>query len=100
MPRTLRASFAMLACAFVASCGERKPETPAAEAPAPAPIQPLRVGYTAPPLTGGRWVQGPEVQGFEPGKVYVVDFWAPWSPQSAMMLPHLGRLQQRYRDKG
>src|SRR5205823_8746594 len=36
----------------------------------------LKAGDPAPPLTVTRWLQGREVKGFEPGRVYVVELWA------------------------
>jgi len=36
----------------------------------------LKIGDPAPPLKVSKWLQGDEVKAFEPGKVYVVEFWA------------------------
>lgn len=38
----------------------------------------LRVGDPAPPLRVSKWLNGGEVKRFEPGKGYVVEFWATW----------------------
>lgn len=39
----------------------------------------LGVGDPAPPLTVYQWVKGDPVLAFDPGQVYVVEFWATWS---------------------
>ena len=38
----------------------------------------LDIGSKAPPLSAEQWLKGEPVQAFEPGKVYVVEFWATW----------------------
>ena len=38
----------------------------------------LKVGNPAPKLQTGEWVQGEPVKSFEPGKAYIVEFWATW----------------------
>jgi thiol-disulfide isomerase/thioredoxin len=38
----------------------------------------LKIGSAAPKLQVAKWVQGEPVKQFEPGKVYVVEFWATW----------------------
>jgi hypothetical protein len=35
----------------------------------------LKIGDPAPKLQVASWVQGDPVKGFEPGKMYVVEFW-------------------------
>lgn len=37
---------------------------------------PLKVGDAAPALHVSKWLQGRPVTTFEPGKVYVIEFWA------------------------
>jgi thiol-disulfide isomerase/thioredoxin len=40
------------------------------------------------------------VERFEPGKVYVLDFWATWCGPCIDSFPRLTRLQKKYADKG
>ena len=60
----------------------------------------LKVGDSAPPLAVSTWLQGAPVKGFDPGHVYVVEFWATWCGPCRQIMPHVGDLQDEYRDKG
>jgi thiol-disulfide isomerase/thioredoxin len=60
----------------------------------------LKVGDSAPPLAVSTWLHGAEVKGFEPGRVYVVEFWATWCGPCTQIMPHMGDLQDEYREKG
>ena len=60
----------------------------------------LKVGDPAPALKVGKWLQGDAVTKFEPGKVYVVHFWATWCPPCIGKMPHLADLQARYKGQG
>ncbi len=62
--------------------------------------KPLKVGDPAPALHAGTWLNGPEVTGYEAGKVYVVDVWAIWCGPCIQMMPHLAELQAEYKDRG
>jgi thiol-disulfide isomerase/thioredoxin len=62
--------------------------------------QKLKVGDPAPPLAVSHWLHGTEVRGFEPGKVYVIEFWATWCGPCIQIMPHVGDLQDEYRQKG
>ncbi len=64
----------------------------------PDPEATLKVGDTAPKLEVAEWVKGDEVK-FEPGKVYVVEFWATWCPPCRKSIPHLTELQEKYKDR-
>ncbi len=58
----------------------------------------LKVGDPAPALALKKFVKGEPVQGFEKGKVYVVDFWATWCGPCTASIPQLSELQKKYRD--
>jgi thiol-disulfide isomerase/thioredoxin len=60
----------------------------------------LKAGDPAPPLVVSTWLHGAEVKGFEPGRLYVIEFWATWCGPCRQIMPHMGDLQDEYRDKG
>jgi thiol-disulfide isomerase/thioredoxin len=60
----------------------------------------LKVGDPAPPLKVTRWLKGGPVAALEPGKVYVIEAWASWCAPCVAAMPHLTKLQARYKDKG
>lgn len=64
----------------------------------------LGVGSVAPKLDVEHWVQNgngkyKKVTSFEPGKVYVVEFWATTCGPCIQSMPHLSELQSKYADK-
>jgi thiol-disulfide isomerase/thioredoxin len=64
------------------------------------PAAALKVGDRAPALEVSTWLQGDAVTKFEPGKVYVIEFWATWCGAPIRYMPYLAELQARYKDQG
>lgn len=74
------------------------PETKAA---APEMQEPtLFPGAAAPFPEIENFVKGDSVTSFEPGKTYVLEFWATWCGPCKTGMPHLSEVQQAYADKG
>src|SRR5947208_1155637 len=48
----------------------------------------LHVGDRAPGLSVSKWLKGEPVTQFQPGKVYVVEFWATWRQPCIKSIPH------------
>lgn len=59
----------------------------------------LWIGAQAPELKIAEFIKGEDVDGFEDGQVYVVEFWATWCGPCIAMFPHLSELQEHYGDK-
>jgi thiol-disulfide isomerase/thioredoxin len=58
----------------------------------------LKIGDRAPPLEAMSWIKGKPVAKFEPGRVYVVEFWATWCVPCKEQMPHLSALQKKHED--
>jgi thiol-disulfide isomerase/thioredoxin len=56
----------------------------------------LGVGDPAPKLDVKSFVKGDVVRGLEPGKLYVVEFWATWCGPCKTSIPHLTELQKKH----
>ncbi len=89
------------------------PATPIAEPPGESappqmdeapPARFLTVGDEAPSIAGLEWIRpGPQqvvahgpVASFEPGTIYVLDFWATWCGPCEGLFPHTSELQDRF----
>jgi thiol-disulfide isomerase/thioredoxin len=61
-----------------------------------ARAQTLGVGDPAPKLDVKSFVKGAPISEFEPGKLYVVEFWATWCGPCRTSIPHLTELQKKH----
>src|SRR5688500_8156890 len=94
--RKLFAAFVLAGLVAGAGSAQDQKAPPKQEKPTPT----LKIGDPAPALPATKWLQGNAVKVFEPGKTYVVEFWATWCVPCIVMMPHLSELQQQYKDKG
>jgi thiol-disulfide isomerase/thioredoxin len=60
----------------------------------------VNLGDAPPKTLPQEWIQGDAVKSFEPGKVYLVEFWATWCPPCRESIPHLNALHNKFKDKG
>jgi thiol-disulfide isomerase/thioredoxin len=60
--------------------------------------QSLRIGDPAPKLEVKFFAKGEPVKAIEPGKNYVVEFWATWCGPCLTSIPHLTELQKKFPD--
>ncbi|RVQ46851.1 TlpA family protein disulfide reductase [Sinorhizobium meliloti] len=60
----------------------------------------LQTNSLAPALKVQDWVRGQTLANFQPGKVYIVEFWATWCGPCSSTMPDLMQLQDKYRDSG
>ena len=104
--RTLCSLSTALLCGSFAFAQNSAPAKPAADvkaqtqATATTPAPKLAIGDKAPALDVEHWVRGSDPEGFEPGKVTVVEFWATWCGPCKASMPHLTELQKEYADRG
>src|SRR5258708_7201148 len=56
----------------------------------------IGVGDPAPAITVDQWLRGAAIEKFEPGKTYIIEFWATWCPYCVQAIPHLNAFQQRW----
>ncbi|MFO0890456.1 MAG: redoxin family protein [Isosphaeraceae bacterium] len=62
----------------------------------PLRAQNLTIGDPAPKLEVSSFVKGEPVSNLEPGKLYVVEFWATWCGPCIATIPHLTELQKKH----
>jgi thiol-disulfide isomerase/thioredoxin len=56
----------------------------------------FKIGDRAPAIEPIVWLHGDPVTKYEPGRVYVVEFWATWCPPCIKIIPHLSGVQKKY----
>jgi thiol-disulfide isomerase/thioredoxin len=60
----------------------------------------LSVGSKAPRLADVTWIKGEPVNDWQPGQVYVLDFWATWCGPCKATIPHVNALAKQYAEDG
>jgi len=56
----------------------------------------LNVGDSAPQLKIEKWLKGTSVEKFEPGRIYIVEFWGTWCTPCVANIPHLNEIAKKY----
>ncbi|MEI9413136.1 TlpA disulfide reductase family protein, partial [Mesorhizobium salmacidum] len=60
----------------------------------------LRMDSPAPAIKVENWLRGEPLTAFQPGKLYIIEFWATWCGPCVEAMPHLAELQEKYKDRG
>lgn len=58
----------------------------------------VKIGDPAAKLKGLQWIKGGPIE-LQKGNIYVVEFWATWCPPCRVSIPHLTKLQQKFKNK-
>jgi len=56
----------------------------------------LTIGDPAPPLDVAHWIKGSAIDRFEPGRIYVISFWATWCKYCQAEMPALRDVEARF----
>lgn len=72
--------------------------TMAGEKPAEKDEQQAKICDPAAKLEGLQWIKGGPVE-LKKDNIYVVEFWATWCPPCRVSIPHLTKLQKKFKDK-
>lgn len=70
----------------------------AGEKPAEKDKSQAKIGDPATKLKGLQWIKGGPVE-LKKDNIYVVEFWATWCPPCRVSIPHLTKLQKKFKSK-
>src|SRR4051794_23404125 len=60
----------------------------------------LKAGDPAPQLKVEKFIKGEPIAQFEPGHIYVLEFWSTFCGPCIQSIPELSRIQRKFSDKG